>query len=175
MVYNRRIEVKSGIQNQKSGMDSLTNLTKSHRKGEIQMLIGEYSHNIDAKGRLSFPSKLRDDLGLSFIITKGLDDCLFVYSLAEWENITEKINSLPVSKGRALARFFFSGACEVSPDKQGRVLIPQVLRTHANLTKDVIVIGASNRAEIWDKDKWEAACDSLDATSVEQAMDELGF
>ena len=139
------------------------------------MLIGEYAHNIDAKGRLNFPAKLREDLGERFIVTKGLDDCLFVYSLGEWSVLEEKIKGLPMAKARAIQRYLFSGACEVEPDKQGRILIPGNLREFAGLEKDIMVIGASNRAEIWNKSRWESACSDLSSDTIAQIMDELGF
>lgn len=138
-------------------------------------LMGSYSHNIDAKGRMNFPTKLRELLGVNFIITKGLDNCLFVYSITEWAELEEKIKALPLSKGRNLQRFFFSGATEVESDKQGRILIPQHLREYAGLEKDVIVIGASNRAEIWDKAKWDEQNADVSQELLEEAMDELGF
>lgn len=91
------------------------------------MLIGEYQHSLDTKGRVNFPAKLREDLGETFILSKGLGDpCLFVYSQQEWDKLTEKLNSLPLSKARALQRFLFAGATQVQPDKQGRILIPQI-------------------------------------------------
>ena len=100
------------------------------------MLIGEYQHSLDTKGRVNFPAKLREDLGESFILSKGLgDECLFVYSEEEWNKLTEKLNSLPLSKARALQRFLFAGATQVQPDKQGRILIPQNLRDYAGLQK----------------------------------------
>ena len=139
------------------------------------MLIGEYSHNIDVKGRVNFPAKLREDLGQRFIITKGLDDCLFVYSAEGWAELERKIKELPMSKARDIQRYLFSGACEVEPDKQGRILIPANLREFAGLDKDVLIIGASNRAEIWNKQKWENACSGLTSETIVQVMDELGF
>src|SRR5690554_3808910 len=113
------------------------------------MLIGEFQHNIDPKGRISIPSRFRVDLGERFIVTKGLDNCLFVYSLDEWGRLEEKIKALPLARSRDLQRFFFSGACEVETDKQGRILIPNNLRTYAGLERDAMIIGASVRAEIW--------------------------
>lgn len=139
------------------------------------MLIGEYSHNIDVKGRMNFPAKMREALGERFIITKGLDDCLFVYPIDEWEVLETKIKEMPLSKGRVLQRFFFSGACEVEPDKQGRILIPATLREYAQIEQNVMVIGASNRAEIWDKTKWDEMCTEITPSMLEKAMDELGF
>lgn len=139
------------------------------------MLIGEYQHSLDPKGRVNFPAKLREGLGAKFIITKGLDNCLFVYSEEEWKVLEDKIRALPVSKARGLQRFLFAGAVDVEPDKQGRVLIPANLREYAGLTKDVMVIGASVRAEIWDKDRWNQSCDDLTADMIAESMDELGF
>lgn len=139
------------------------------------MLIGEYLHAIDLKGRLNFPARLREDFGESFIITKGLDNCLFCYSENEWNKLEEKIAALPLSKSRNLQRFLFAGAVVAEPDKQGRVLIPQNLRDYAGLQKDVMIIGASNRAEIWDRKRYEGTCGELSSDAVAEAMDELGF
>jgi len=139
------------------------------------MLIGEFQHNIDPRGRINVPSKFKLDLGDRFIVTKGLDNCLFAYSLDEWSRLEEKIKALPLARSRDLQRFLFSGATEVEMDKQGRVLIPGNLRTYASLEKDVMVIGASVRAEIWDKDKWTDQANSITADMVAEAMDDLGF
>ncbi len=138
-------------------------------------LMGTYSHNIDAKGRMNFPTKLRESLGDSFIITRGLDGCLFVYSREEWAVMEEKISSMPLSKGKNVQRFFFSNAAEIEADKQGRILIPAHLREYAGLDKDVMVIGAVNRAEIWDKERWNKLNDSFSEDMLTEAMDELGF
>ena len=121
------------------------------------------------------PSKLRDDLGNLFIITKGLDNCLFVYSKDEWSILEEKIKILPLSKSRDLQRFFFSGACEAESDKQGRVLIPSNLREYAKLEKDIVILGALNRCEIWNKDMWEAQRNTLTSDAIAEAMNEIGF
>lgn len=139
------------------------------------MLMGEYAHTLDVKGRVVFPSKLRADLGEQFIIAKGTGDCLFVYPSDQWEALREKINALPFSKASALQRFFFSGACEAEADKNGRVLIPSSLRQFAGLERDVMIIGASVRAEIWDKAKWDEQNAALTADSIKDIMDELGF
>lgn len=139
------------------------------------MLIGEYQHNIDPKGRVIVPSKFREDLGERFYVTKGLDGCLFVLSPAEWDKLQEKIMSMPISKARGLQRFFFSGAAEVEPDKQGRILIPQNLREHAGLGKDVTVIGAAVRAEIWDTDRWNDYNQSQTDEAIEASMTLLDF
>ena len=137
------------------------------------MLIGEYQHNIDPKGRVIVPAKFREDLGELFYVTKGLDGCLFVLSPGEWQRLQEKIMAMPISKARGLQRFFFSGAAEVEPDKQGRVLIPQQLRDYAQITRDVTVIGASTRAEIWDSGRWAVFNSTLTEDSIAEAMDML--
>lgn len=137
------------------------------------MLIGEYQHNIDQKGRVIIPAKFREDLGALFYVTKGLDGCLFVLSPAEWERLQNKITAMPISKSRSLQRFFFSGAAEVEPDKQGRILIPQPLREYAHLSRGVSVIGASSRAEIWDTESWNQFNSTLTEDSIAEAMDLL--
>ena len=139
------------------------------------MLIGEYQHTLDPKGRVNFPARLRESLGSTFIITKGLDNCLYVYSMEDWKVLEDKIRALPMSKSRNLQRFFFAGAAEAEPDKQGRVLIPAHLREYAGLTKDVTVIGASVRAEIWDSERYQSSCEELTSDSIAESMDELGF
>lgn len=137
------------------------------------MLIGEYQHNIDLKGRVAVPAKFRDDLGENFYITKGLDNCLFVLPKEDWNRLIEKIKTLPISKARGLQRFFFSGAAEVLPDKQGRILIPTKLREYASLDKEVTFIGTSSRVEIWNSAKWADFNDKLTQENVEEAMDML--
>ena len=137
------------------------------------MLIGEYQHNIDPKGRVIVPSKFREDLGERFYVTKGLDGCLFVLSPTEWEKLQDKVMAMPISKARGLQRFFFSGAAEVEPDKQGRILLPHHLREYASLTKDVAFIGASRRAEIWDAAHWKEFNSGLTEEAIAEAMDEM--
>ena len=137
------------------------------------MLIGEYQHTIDAKGRVAVPTKFREDLGLCFYVTKGLDGCLFVLSQSEWTSLENKIGSMPISKARGLQRFFFSGAAQVQPDKQGRILLPQPLREYAFLSKDVTFIGTGNRAEIWSTENWNRFNSALTQDSIEEAMDLL--
>ena len=139
------------------------------------MLTGQYTHSIDAKGRVNFPAKLREELGERFIITRGLDNCLFVYSVDEWDQLAAKLHELPISKSAPLNRFFFEGAAEAEPDKQGRVLLPAHLREYAGLDRDVTIAGVSNRAEIWDSERWEKQNEQLTAQSIATAMDELGF
>lgn len=139
------------------------------------MLTGQYAHSLDAKGRVNFPVRLREELGDRFIVTRGLDNCLFVYSMQEWQLLADKLQALPLSKSAPLNRFFFAGAAEVEPDKQGRILIPAHLREYAGLSQNVVVAGVSNRAEIWDSGRWQAINEVLTAESIAGAMDELGF
>ena len=140
------------------------------------MLKGEYSHNIDAKGRMNFPTKLREILGTTFYVTKGLDQpCLTVCSAAEWERLAAKVAAIPESKGGQLRRWLFSGAGVLTPDKQGRVLIPQDLRQFAGLEKDVVLVGVGSRVEIWSKDKWEAMNSDADMDEITGAMEGLGL
>ena len=129
------------------------------------MLIGEYRHSLDPKGRVNFPAKLREDLGDSFIICKGLDNCLYVYRMSEWDKLVEKTSALPSSKARTIQRFFFASAVCCEPDKQGRVLIPQTLRDYAGLTGEIAVSGVSTRAEIWDSARWDEANAALTSES----------
>ncbi|MCL6635854.1 MAG: division/cell wall cluster transcriptional repressor MraZ [Peptococcaceae bacterium] len=121
------------------------------------MFMGEYQHNIDAKGRLFIPARFREGLGDRFVLTKGLDGCLFAYPRREWEALEQKLKSLPFTRSdaRAFVRFFFSGAAECEADRQGRVLIPGNLREYARLAKDVVIIGVSSRVEIWAREQWE--------------------
>ena len=135
------------------------------------MFMGEYLHTIDNKGRLIFPAKFRDELGELFIATKGLDNCLFVYTRSEWAILEEKLKKLPLAKpeARAFIRFFFSGAAELECDKQGRVLLPTNLREHARLDKDVVVIGVSTRIEVWNKDAWDEYNQKVSPTVAEIA------
>jgi len=121
------------------------------------MFMGEYQHSLDEKGRLIIPAKFRDILGENFILNRGLDNCLYVYPHSEWKILEEKIKELPTAnpETRAFVRLFFSGAVEAELDKQGRVVIPQHLREHAQIEKDVYVIGVSTKVEIWSKENWE--------------------
>jgi len=125
------------------------------------MFMGEYQHTIDSKGRLIMPAKFREELGESFVLTRGLDNCLFVYPLPEWAALEKKLKALPFTRSdaRAFTRFFFSGATECELDKQGRVLIPNNLREHAKLQKDVVIIGVSSRVEIWSAEVWQHYCE----------------
>ncbi|WP_058485634.1 division/cell wall cluster transcriptional repressor MraZ [Defluviitalea phaphyphila] len=143
------------------------------------MFMGEYQHTIDTKGRLIIPSKFREGLGDTFVVTKGLDNCLFIYPLTEWKIFEDKLKTLPLtnSNARKFVRFFLAGAVECSVDKQGRILIPNNLRTYSNLEKDVILIGVLNRIEIWSKKNWDAYNndDNFDANDLAENMQELGI
>ena len=121
------------------------------------MFTGEFQHTLDAKGRVIMPSRLREGLGESFVITRGLDHCLFVYPSAEWELLEKKLSKQPFYKkdARAFNRFFFSGATKVEADKQGRVLIPQYLREYARIEKEAMIIGVADRVEIWNEASWK--------------------
>lgn len=141
------------------------------------MFMGEYNHTVDTKGRLIVPSKFRDQLGDEFVVTKGLDGCLFVYPQNEWENIEEKFRNVPLTTkdARKFARFFFAGAASCEVDKQGRILLPAVLREYAGIEKDVVSVGVFNRVEIWDKDKWQDSNSYDDMDEVAEHMAELGL
>lgn len=132
------------------------------------MLIGEYHHNIDDKGRLIIPSKFRDDIGEKFIVTRGLDGCLFVYSESNWGNIISKLGNLPFTKkdARTFNRFFMSGATVCEFDKQGRINLPSSLISYANLEKECTIIGVNDRLEIWATDKFDSLIeDNLEVIS----------
>ena len=142
------------------------------------MLLGEYFHNIDNKGRVIIPSKFRSELGERFIITKGFDGCLYGYSESDWKQIEEKIKTLPLITGkdaRSFTRFFFSSAIECEFDSQGRILITQTLREFASLTKEIVIIGVSSRIEIWNKDKWKEYNESQDLDDIAEKMSLLGI
>ncbi|MED4226097.1 division/cell wall cluster transcriptional repressor MraZ [Neobacillus cucumis] len=141
------------------------------------MFMGEYHHSIDTKGRLIVPSKFRDELGDMFIITRGLDQCLFGYPLSEWSLIEEKLKGLPLTKkdARAFTRFFFSGATESELDKQGRINIPTPLLQYAKLEKECVILGVSNRIEIWSKQIWEDYFSQSEESFAEIAENMIGF
>jgi MraZ protein len=141
------------------------------------MFIGEYQHNIDVKGRLIIPSKFRDKLGENFIVTRGLDQCLFGYSMAEWSVIEDKLRTLPLTKkdARAFTRFFFSGAMECEMDKMGRINITPNLRSYAKLEKECVVVGVTNRIEIWDLSTWNTYMNESEESFSELAENLIGF
>ena len=142
------------------------------------MFIGEYQHSLDSKNRIIVPAKLREGLGNKFVITKGLDGCLYAYPLEEWKILEDKLKTLPLTNkdARTFVRFFFSGACEVELDKQFRGLIPQNLKEYAKIEKDIVSIGVLSRVEIWSKEMWENYNDlNVDFDYIAEKMNELGI
>lgn len=143
------------------------------------MLIGEFEYSLDVKGRLVMPSKIREDIGEKFIITKGLDGCLFGFSKQEWNNFEEKLKTLPLTNknARDFVRFFLSGAIECEIDKQGRFLVASNLREYAGLEKEAVITGVGTRIEIWDKDKWKNynSEENLSADQIAENMANLGM
>ena len=141
------------------------------------MFMGEYNHTIDAKGRLIIPSKFREALGSEFVLTKGLDGCLFVFPMKEWEAFEEKLRSLPLidKNARKFSRFFLAGASTCELDKQGRILVPGTLREFAQMDKEVVLTGMLDRIEVWSKEQWleNNAYDDID--DIAQSMQELGL
>ncbi|MDD6326498.1 MAG: division/cell wall cluster transcriptional repressor MraZ [Lachnospiraceae bacterium] len=142
------------------------------------MFMGEYNHTIDAKSRLIIPSKFRDTLGDEFVVTKGLDGCLFVFDNKEWTIFEEKLQKLPALTNpevRKFVRFFMAGATSVEVDKQGRILLPAGLKEFAALEKDVVLIGVGNRVEIWSKERYEGTVSYEDMEEVAMHLSELGL
>ena len=143
------------------------------------MFMGEYSHTIDTKGRLIIPSRFREELGETFVVTKGLDGCLFVFSDEEWKAFEIKLKSLPLTNknARQFARFFVAGATPCELDKQGRILLPATLREFAGLEKDVVLTGMLNRIEFWSKDKWNEnnSLDDVAMDEIAEQMTDLGL
>ncbi len=142
------------------------------------MLIGEYKHTLDPKKRLSLPSKWRKELGKELVVTRGLDNCLFVYPLIEWQKITDKIGQLPLGQAdtRSFNRFFLSGAVEVGVDSVGRILVPDFLKDFASLGTNVVLAGIHNRIEIWDEEKWTEYKRKieLEADALAEKLGEIG-
>ncbi len=141
------------------------------------MFMGEYQHTVDTKGRLIIPAKFRDSLGEEFIVTKGLDGCLFVFPQNEWQAFEEKLRTLPLTQkgARQFTRFFVAGATPCELDKQGRILLPATLREFAGLEKDVVLAGMLNRVEIWSKDKWIQNTAEGDMDDIAEQMTDLGL
>lgn len=143
------------------------------------MFLGEYNHSIDAKGRLIVPAKFREELGNDFIVTKGLDGCLYIYPNKEWEEFEKKLSALPMGKSdiRKMVRFFLSSAVQAEIDKQGRILIPAAHRKYAGIEKDVLFAGVGKKIEIWSIEKWEetATFDYEDMDEVAERMSDLGI
>ena len=148
-------------------------------RGETKLFIGEYEHSVDAKGRVIMPVKLREDIGEKFIVTKGLDGCLFAYSYQEWTNFEEKLKTLPLTNknARDFVRFFLTGAVECEIDKQGRFLIPGNLRDYATLEKEIVIIGVGTRIEIWNKKEWKkySSDENISADEIAENMTMLGI
>ncbi|MGN0308453.1 MAG: division/cell wall cluster transcriptional repressor MraZ [Lachnospiraceae bacterium] len=141
------------------------------------MFMGEYNHTVDTKGRLIIPSKFREALGDEFVVTKGLDGCLFVYDNTEWQSFEEKLKALPLTNkdARQFVRFFLAGAANVEVDKQGRILLPAVLREFAGLDKEVVLVGVASRVEIWSRAKWEESSGYEDMEEIAEHMADLGL
>ena len=137
------------------------------------MFMGEYSHTIDAKGRLIIPSRFREQLGEEFVLTKGLDGCLSIYPMDEWTAFEEKLRALPLTNknARTFSRFFVAGATTCELDKQGRILLPAALREYAGIEKDAVLVGMGSRIEIWSREAWTAKNDFSD---IEEIAEDLG-
>ncbi|MBQ9489220.1 MAG: division/cell wall cluster transcriptional repressor MraZ [Lachnospiraceae bacterium] len=141
------------------------------------MFMCEYSHTVDAKGRLIVPAKFREVLGDAFVICKGLDHCLYIYSNEDWESFAKQLSSLPLTNkaAREFVRFFLAGASPVEVDKLGRILVPSSLRSFAGLDKDVVLAGVGHRIEVWSKEKWEGESGGDDMDEIAETMDQLGI
>ena len=141
------------------------------------MFMSEYNHTVDTKGRLIVPSKFREQLGDEFVVTKGMDGCLFVYANDDWSAFEQKLTSLPLinKEARKFARFFLAGAAQVEVDKQGRILLPANLREFAGLEKDVVLVGVGSRIEIWSRENWENMDADSDMDDIAATMESLGL
>ena len=141
------------------------------------MFMGEYNHTVDAKGRLIVPSKFREQLGDEFVVTKGLDGCLFVYENTEWKALEEKLHALPLTNANArkFSRFFLAGATTCEVDKQGRILLPAVLREFAKIDKDAVLVGVGSRIEIRSRDNWNQSNTYDDMEEIAENMEGLGI
>jgi MraZ protein len=142
------------------------------------MLIGEYSHNLDPKKRLSIPAKLRKELGAGAVLTRGLDGCLWLFPSAQWRALAQRIAALPMAQAdsRSFSRLLLSGASEVPFDALGRILVPEYLKQYANLVRDVVIVGVHTRLELWDKNAWEKETKKLekDGNAIAQKLGDLG-
>lgn len=139
------------------------------------MFMGEYNHTVDAKGRLIVPSKFREQLGDEFVVTKGLDGCLFVYENTEWKALEEKLHALPLTNARKFSRFFLAGATTCEVDKQGRILLPAVLRDFAGIDKEAVLVGVGSRIEIWNREAWNQSNTYDDMEEIAENMEGLGI
>ena len=151
----------------------------NYQKGGEKMFLGEFQHTIDTKGRVSLPAKFRDGLGEKFYVTKGLEECLFIFSEAEWTTFSDRLKQLSLAKkeARAFVRFFFGGAAELECDKQGRMLLPAPLREYAGCKKDAVIVGVGSRIEVWDQERWTNYNDGMipEVTEIAEQLVELGF
>ena len=145
-------------------------------KGVKKMFLGEYRHSLDDKGRLFIPAKLREALGKRFYISKGFDHCLMIYDEVQWALFSEKLNALSMGqkKNRDIKRFFFSGADEFTCDKQGRVLLSAVLRDYAGISRDAVIVGVGDKAEIWSAEQWQAR-DEAAEQMIDEGLDDLNL
>ncbi len=139
------------------------------------MLMGRYEYSLDAKSRVNFPPKFRAEMGDNLYVTKWFDGCLVVYGERRWQSLDEKFARLPVTKSRDLRRIIYGNATEVQPDKQGRILLPRYLKDHAKIQKDIVVIGARDYAEIWDRQAYEEYEKTNDFSSIEGKLDDMEF
>lgn len=143
------------------------------------MFIGEYQHTVDDKGRLAIPAKFRKALSKGVVVTRGLDNCLFVFSAEEWKNLAQKLASLPMSQAnsRAFARLMLAGAMDVKLDSQGRVMLPEYLRQYAKVSRDTVIAGLYNRLEVWDRKSWDRYKTKTESNSngIAEKMGELGI
>lgn len=149
-------------------------MADSGARGGKVMFLGQHEHSVDEKGRLFLPAKFRERLGTPFVVTKGLDNCLFVYPLPEWEATAQRLQEVTTSRGdaRAFERLFLAGAAELECDKQGRINIPELLRQHAKLTKDAVIIGVGRKIEVWSTATWREYSNNA-LQSYEQIAEEL--
>lgn len=142
------------------------------------MFIGEYNYSVDGKGRVAIPAKFRTALTKGAVVTRGLDNCLFVYSRTEWTSLAEKLSSLPISQAntRAFSRLMLAGAMDVKIDKQGRIILPDYLRQYAGIKAKAVIAGLYNRLEIWDTDKWNSykTKTEKDSNDIAEKLGELG-
>lgn len=143
----------------------------------MAMFMSEYNHTLDPKGRLAIPAKFRESLGDAFVISKGMDGCLYVYANEDWDAFEQKLQTLPLinKEARAFARFFLAGAANVEVDKQGRILLPAPLREFAGLTKDVVLVGVGSRVEIWSAERYEEMNTDIDMDAITSSMEGLGL
>lgn len=139
------------------------------------MLIGEYTHSLDSKHRIALPSKFRNEIGENVVVTRGLDSCLFLYPMNEWQSLSEKVAELGLSKAekRGLSRFLFAGAQDIDVDKQGRILIPEFLRTFADISSKVVFAGVYDRIEIWNEERWQTYKQQIEQQG-EKLAEQLG-